>query len=312
MSANKHNGTAVDDLLFIYANQTVLLAAPRLLRRFDRSHDRYYYTVEGGITEPATISFFVSTTSFVKKVLPTSPYLMEWMKKNGAESDALRNEAAHYGTLMHIALANFHEAGFDFGNVRTFIAEYCSKHGLLTNKFVGLWSEKLCKAVLSYAAFCREFKVEPVLIEGMLASDEMGIGGTLDNVCCLTLPKEGRVLAQVDFKSGGIHQSAELQLVINKMIFEENFPHLSIAKLYSWSPKDWRTDPTYTLKDQTATRFTPGVLDSFLHIYRTLYGEEVSGKSYREFSGNILPGDDPAPHYQSINLADLVLGEYNS
>ncbi|WP_165358990.1 hypothetical protein [Spirosoma sordidisoli] len=303
--------SSVDDLLFIYANQTVLLGQPRLLRRFDRASDRYYYTVEGSdMLENLAARFFISTTSFCKKVLPTSSFLIEWMKKQGENADAVRDLAADFGTLMHISFADFHQKGFDFRNTRQRVEGYLLGLGH-SPRLIGEWTTRLNKCVASYAQFCYEYQVEPVLIEGMLASDELGIGGTVDLVAYLTIPKFGRVLAQVDFKSGGIYSSAELQLVINKLIFEENFPHLEIERMYSWAPKDFQKEPTYTLKDQGKTRFTPAVLDALLTVYQALYSTDMN-KQYHEFDGLIKPGQPPADYHQVLGLSEVVLKAYQS
>ena len=147
----------------------------------------------------------------------------------------------------------------------------------------------------------------------MLASDRMGIGGTLDFVGYLTSPKTGeRLLAQVDFKSGGIFESAEMQLVINKLIFEENFRHLEIQKLFSWSPKDFIKEPTYTLKDQGKTTFTPKVIDAYVEIYKERHAQEILGKSYHEFGGLLLPGQEPTGYHRKLTINQVIENEYNA
>ncbi|WP_080056827.1 hypothetical protein [Spirosoma aerolatum] len=302
----------VDNLLYIYANQTVLLTQPRMIRRIDALDSRYYYTIDG---DEAT--FYISTTSFIKKVTPTSPHLIEWFKKHGQQADILRDQAADFGTLMHICFADYHQKGYNFNDtanrVRSYLLQY--DHPLA---LAGEWTKKLNKAVTSYAKFCADFEIEPILIEGMLASDEMGIAGTLDLVAYATVTtkigkgkdattKRERRLVNIDFKSGGIHKSAQMQLALNKLIFEENFPHLEIAENWSWSPKDFQSEPTYTLVNQTKTIYTPALIDHYLAIYAAEYGGELDNKTFHQFTGTIHPGNPIAQHHRAVGVAEAIL-----
>ena len=132
----------VEDLLFIFADQTVLLKEPRLLRRFDRGGDRFYYIIEGSdITGDQAARFYISTTSFCSKVLPTSGFLIEWMKKQGENADAMRDLAADFGTLMHVAFADFHQKGYDFRNTRQRVESYLIGLGH-SPRLIPEWSQR--------------------------------------------------------------------------------------------------------------------------------------------------------------------------
>lgn len=304
----------IDNLLFVYANQTVLLQQPRLIRRIDALDSRYYYTLDG---DEAT--FYISTTSFIKKVTPTGSHLIEWFKKNGMQADILRDQSADFGTLMHICFAEYHKDGYNLNNTAKRVRDYvvsCGHPMALASE----WTKKLNKAMLSYAKFCNDYDIEPILIEGMLASEEMGIAGTLDLVAYATIKekvkaKNGekahtinkRILVNIDFKSGGIHKSAQMQLAINKAIFEENFPHLEIAENWSWSPKDFQTTPTYTLVNQTHTIYTPKILDHYLAIYAAEYGGELESKIFHQFTGTIQPGAPIEQHHRAVGVSEAVI-----
>lgn len=295
-----------EDPLYVYADPNTLITPPAIVRRFNGSGERYYYTVdENGLTA----NFYVSTTTFIRRSLPTSEHLMTWMKKHGDAADRMRDEAAAYGSLMHIAYAEFHRSGWEFDRTKDWImGSNGSIH--LSRETINAWTTRLNKDVLSYAQFCYDYQIEPVLIEGMLCSDELGVGGTVDLIAWATLGKgrfEKRILIQVDFKSGGIHQSAEAQLVINQMIFEENFPHLEIQGLFSFSPKDWLKTPTYTLKCQDDTRFKPATIEAMKVIYDTLHGGQISNKTFHNFNGKLTAGADPLQHHKWVNATDIVL-----
>lgn len=302
----------VDNLLYIYANQTVLLGQPRMIRRIDALDSRYYYTLENG-----EATFYISTTSFIKKVTPASPHLLEWFKKNGMQSDVLRDQAADFGTLMHINFAEFFQHGYDFSKTATTIRNYLMQTGHPAT-LSGEWTKRMNKAVASFARFVEDYQIEPILIEGMLASDEMGIAGTLDLVAYASIPRKvgkgktadtivERKLVNIDFKSGNIHKSAQMQLSINKLIFEENFPHLEIAENWSWSPKDFRIEPSYTLVNQTDTIYTPALIDNYLAIYAAEYQGELESKVFHQFTGTIRPGNPLAMHHRAVGVAEAVL-----
>jgi hypothetical protein len=66
---------------------------------------------------------------------------------------------------------------------------------------------------------------------------------------------EKEVIAIVDFKSGrkGFWESHEIQLKAYQWMVDENYPDLKVEKVFNWSPKDWKSKPTYTLTRQTDT-----------------------------------------------------------
>ena len=350
-NANKMNTARIDELInslygpefselaYVYRDDLILNQPRNIFRTDGGAGDRYYYTEFG-----SKLIFYVSTTTFTKKVMPTSPYLIEWMKQQGVEADKVRDLAADYGTLMHICISDFLTTGYDFNFTRELVSKYLEKLGH-HKSLINPWTKKLNKNMASFKNFCDEYEVEPFLIEMMLASDELGIAGTID-LCCkmrspqqvkdynkavtaygkelekfnkaiesgkdggLEMPKKPvwpeKVKAQIDYKSGGIHESAEVQLTINKMIFHENFPSVKLDMLFSWSPKDWIGDePTYTLKDQTNTRFNYDFVQAGLVIYNIMYKGEIADKRVVEFSGNIENNYRPV----SDNIAIMTLAE---
>src|SRR5690606_18783260 len=98
------------------------------------------------------------------------------------------------------------------------------------------WHANAKRDVLALAQFIREHNVRPLGVEVCLASDEMGVAGTIDLPCKMTVMQDGdwgevyksgprkgetkitkapvEVTAIVDFKSGmkGFWESHEIQL----------------------------------------------------------------------------------------------------
>ncbi|WP_028664448.1 PD-(D/E)XK nuclease family protein [Runella zeae] len=287
---------------WVFADQTVLLVQPKLVRRYDGgSGDRYYYTID-----ESGVKFYPSTTTFTKKVLPTSPYLVAWWKKHGEYADVLTQQAADYGTLMHIAFADFFLTGFDYATSREKVKSYVEALGH-PKDLIGEWHHKLNKAVASHAKWCSDFKVEPVAIEMQLCSDELGIAGTLDLVHYMTDHKGRRTLCQTDYKSGNIYNSHALQLSVNKLIFEENFPHLEIEELYNWSPKDYRTAPTWEFVNQTKNPYTPEIIECFLKIYRAEYPENFAEKKIHVFEGTVKPNSTLTDNTKQITVTEYLI-----
>lgn len=339
-----------EELLFVYKND-LILTQPQMIYRIDGGGgDRYYYRAEQS-EQGVSFIIYPSTTTFCKKVLPTSPFLLKWMKEQGQEADKVRDLAADYGTLMHICIADFLISGYDFSATREIVAAYLQNLGH-HKSLIPVWTKKLNKNLASFKQFCIDWEIEPVLIEAMLASDEIGLAGTIDLVAKMRSPKirkeyaktceryhkaidkyfkdhsawrenpgkkaepvleeeflnepqlPEKIIGSVDFKSGGIHESADLQLQINKIIFHENFPNVKISQSLNWSPKDWETEPTYTIVDQTESRYTYDAINLLLDYYNFMYPEEVANKKVFEFSGVIF--NDETPIFQNAKTKTLL------
>jgi hypothetical protein len=119
---------------------------------------------------------------------------------------------------------------------------------------------------------------KPLAIEICLWHPIDGYAGAIDIVCEMDLiekgffgekylsgvnkgqPKESkqvrRIRAIIDIKSGrkSFYESAEIQLCAYKEMWNIHFPEFPVDKFMNFSPKEWRTTPSYNLKDQTDSR----------------------------------------------------------
>lgn len=323
---------AEEELLYVFCN-TMVLTQPRPIYRVDGgAGDRYYYTVNTKIDGKQEFVFYPSTTTFAKKVLPMGYGLMQWMKQNGENSDTIRDQRADFGTLMHICFAEFLTGGYDFYNTPYLVEKYVTATGN-PKKLIGAWTLELNKNMAAFKQFCNDYEVEPAAIEIMLASDEMGMAGTLDLPCLMVLPEDKKAYEKavkdyernnslktpkdiaepvkpakkfciVDFKSGGVYESAELQLAISKILIEENYPGIKVEGLFNWSPKEWRGDvPTYTLTDQTETKFNYNAMLTLLDYYNLMYPNEIAEKRVIDFVGKIE--NDGLPVSGSVKATTL-------
>jgi hypothetical protein len=268
------NGLQLELCTPYYIDSKIMQNPAYQLRRLDNRGKRVYYRILNN--EPL---IYTGVTSMIKSTLPTSPQLIEWYKKNGSDADEMGNEAADYGTLMHIICQKLLVEGeYNFENLIHDISNFCAEQQLDKKYFVNKYYEKLQRDILSFAQWVLDYKVIPIAIEQVLCSDQHRFAGAIDLVCKLTITEKGtdgsvlksgpnkgqlkivniekEILAIVDFKSGrkGFWESHEIQLKAYELLVHENYPNLKVEKLYNWSPKEWVSTPSYNFKDQTGAK----------------------------------------------------------
>lgn len=243
-------GMTVEEIRALYFNADALREPPYRVFQLNTDGHRYYYR----FNEAGEPEFFPSVTTLLKQVMPTSPFLLDWMIANGKEgATEKRDLAAAYGTFMHIQFERLIiNRRYDFDNVGPVLLAYMESENLPERVFAE-WLPKIRKDVLAFAQFVRDYGVKPLAVEIGLVHPG-GYAGCIDLPCVMTDPKTGEVFrAIVDFKSGrkGFYEEHELQLHLYRDMWNVNFPDMPVARLFNFSPKDWRTKPTYNLKEQT-------------------------------------------------------------
>lgn len=162
------------------------------LKKASRAHT--VYKLENGSRVP-------SATTVMG--LLNKPFLITWANNLGLEginSSEYRDEAADIGTLAH-AMIQAHLSGseVDFENyspMQLSLAE---------------------NAVIKYYEWEKGRKLEPILVEGKLVSEQFKYGGTVDLYC-----KLDGVYTLVDFKSGkALYNEHFGQLAAYKSLLEE-------------------------------------------------------------------------------------------
>jgi len=120
------------------------------------------------------------------------------------------------------------------------------------------WTESFTykeKTGADCAQFVVDYDVRPLAVEIALVHPYSKYAGMIDLPCTMlaALRSKNRIRAIVDFKSGkkGFFEEAEIQLHFYKDMWNVNYPHLQIDRVFNFAPKDWRKRPTYNLKDQT-------------------------------------------------------------
>ena len=244
-------GMTVEEIRALYFNSDALREPPYRVFQLNSDGHRYYYR----FNEAGDPEFYPSVTTLLKQVMPTPPGLLDWMISNGKDgATEKRDLAAAYGTFMHIQFERLIiNRRYDFDNVAPVLLEYMERENLPERVFAE-WLPKIRKDVLAFAQFVRDYNVKPLAIEIGLVHPGGRFAGCIDLPCIMVDPKTGeRFTAIVDFKSGrkGFYEEHELQLHLYRDMWNVNFPDMPVSRLFNFSPKDWRTKPTYNLKDQT-------------------------------------------------------------
>lgn len=244
-------GMTVEEIRAVYFNADALKEPAYRVFQLNSDGYRYYYR----FNEAGEPEFFPSVTTLLKQVMPTPPALLDWMIANGKDgATEKRDLAAAYGTFMHIQFETLViNRRYDFDNVPAVLLDYMERENL-PEKVFSEWLPKIRKDVLAFAQFVRDYNVKPLAIEIGLVHPEYHYAGCIDLPCLMTDPKSGKQFtAIVDFKSGrkGFYEEHELQLHLYREMWNVNYPETPVARVFNFSPKDWRTKPTYNLKDQT-------------------------------------------------------------
>lgn len=244
-------GMTVEEIKALFFDSTALVEPKYRLYQLNSDGYRYYYRFD----ENGEPEFYPSVTTMLKQVMPMSPFLLDWMLANGKEgATEKRDLAAAYGTFMHGQFEKLIiNREYDFDMVPGYVLEFMERENL-PEKVFGEWCIKIRKDVLAFAQFVRDYNVKPLAVEIGLVHPECRYAGCVDLPCIMTEPKSGKVFsAIVDFKSGrkGFYEEHELQLHLYRDMWNANFPQKPIERLFNFSPKDWRTKPTYNLKEQT-------------------------------------------------------------
>jgi hypothetical protein len=267
-------GITSEKLSAMFFDATKLKNQPEPLYRLDSSGHRYYYRFD----EQGEPVFYTSVTTMIRNTMPTSPHLIQWLvDKGGDNGKDEAEERAHYGTFLHVQCASLLINGtYDLDKLQGLLQIYLTTNNIPQDRIK--WADELKKDVLAFAQFMIDTNCKPLAIEICLWHPIDGYAGAIDIVCEMDLvekgffgetylsgankgqPKESkqvrRIRAIIDIKSGrkGFYESHEIQLKAYTEMWNIHFPDTVIDKTFNWSPKEWRTTPSYNLKDQTDSR----------------------------------------------------------
>jgi hypothetical protein len=136
---------------------------------------RFYRTASGA---------YVPSVTAILEAYPKGAQYYEWLKRNGQDSDEIRDEAGRRGSVVHEA---------------TEALDQGAELSLMTDEGEPKYKLSEWAMIGRYAEFRERFPAKVHAIETKLASDELGYAGTLDRI--MTMP-DGRTLL-VDIKTSG-------------------------------------------------------------------------------------------------------------
>ena len=162
-------------------------------QRIDFLDNRFYFSEDGTA---------VPSVTTLLEAYPKGAAFYEWLKKNGEDSDTIRDEAGRKGSLVH-GLTESYDNGEE--------VSLLNEEGYVVYKMVE-WVMFEC-----YVEFWSRFPFEIIHTELSLVSKSLGFAGTLDRI----IEMNGkRVLLDIK-TSGSIWPSFWLQLAAYKQLFQE-------------------------------------------------------------------------------------------
>ena len=256
------------------------------LRRLNADGKRFYYTTDSN----NNIYLYPSVTSVLGAVIPKENYLISWIAERGEQQARIeRDSKAAYGTAMHALIAKFlmnQKISLSHNFIKNFVLDLDLKY------YEKEWIYELQKDLVAFAKFANDYEIKPIAIEIPLVSHIWKIAGAIDLVCEIKIKDEVSI-AIIDFKSSrkGYNPTTNMyQLELYKQLWNENYTDIKVAKLFNWSPKDFRTNkPTYTITDQT-DKAKINVLNAYIDIYYSTNKEFPSDRMV--IDGDLKLGED--------------------
>lgn len=165
-------------------------------QRIDFLDNRFYFDEEGNA---------IPSVTTILESYPKGAAFYEWLKKNGEDSDAIRDEAGRKGSLVH-SLTELYDKGEEVNLI--------DPDGYVAFKMIE-WA-----MFERYVEFRKRFPFEIIHTELSLISKTLGFAGTLDRII-----KMNSKTVLVDIKtSGSVWPSYWLQLAAYKQLFEQQYP----------------------------------------------------------------------------------------
>lgn len=272
-----------------YAAEWVKQIQTPTIYRMTVAGKRVYYEI-GADGYP--ILYDGATNNIANGYCDQSGALEKWkakMRLEGKDPDEYANYRADFGTVMHYMYGLF-LTGTKMTLVPSYIKDLVMKADVRVSKrrkeeICANDIDELIDDILSFAIFCKERNVKPVLIEKMLRLHKLKIASSVDAVVEMdsepevyevevdtgevykTGPKKGqpkmakqkirqvrRIFAILDFKSGkNFYDEYALQLELYRRMMRENYGKLiEIEEMYNFAPGDPSSKTVkYKLKRQT-------------------------------------------------------------
>lgn len=274
-----------------YAAEWIKDIPTPVLYRMTVAGKRVYYEMD---VDGYPIIYDGATNNIANGYCDTSGALEKWkneMRLKGKDPDEYANYRADLGTIMHY-LFGLYLTGVNIKLIPTWIRKVVKEAKLRIDKYrmeriLVDNIDELIEDLISFAIFCKERHVKPVLIEKMLRSSRLKVASSVDAVVEMDsepemveievetgeLYKVGakkgqpkmekkkvkrcrRIFAILDFKSnrkGNFYDEYAFQLELYRRMIQENYGKiLEIEEIYNFAPGDPTAKTSqYKLKRQT-------------------------------------------------------------
>lgn len=274
-----------------YAAEWIKDIPTPVLYRMTVAGKRVYYEMD---VDGYPIIYDGATNNIANGYCDTSGALEKWkneMRLKGKDPDEYANYRADLGTIMHY-LFGLYLTGVNIKLIPTWIRKVVKEAKLRIDKYrmeriLVDNIDELIEDLISFAIFCKERNVKPVLIEKMLRSSRLKVASSVDAVVEMdsepemveievetgesykTGAKKGqpktekkkikrcrRIFAILDFKSnrkGNFYDEYAFQLELYRRMILENYGKiLEIEEIYNFAPGDPTAKTNqYKLKRQT-------------------------------------------------------------
>lgn len=274
-----------------YAAEWIKDIPTPVLYRMTVAGKRVYYEM-GADGYP--IIYDGATNNIANGYCDTSGALEKWkneMRLKGKDPDEYANYRADLGTIMHY-LFGLYLTGVNIKLIPTWIRKVVKEAKLRIDKYrmeriLVDNMDELIEDLISFAIFCKERHVKPVLIEKMLRSRRLKVASSVDAVVEMDSEPEmveievetgefyktgakkdqpktekkkikrcRRIFAILDFKSnrkGNFYDEYAFQLELYRRMIMENYGKiLEIEEIYNFAPGDPTAKTSqYKLKRQT-------------------------------------------------------------
>jgi hypothetical protein len=295
-----------------WADYASLLLHPKwVINRYDdKKGNRFYYFVDG-----KEVVIGAGSTTVIERVMPYEErrYIEKW-KESNPNWRHLLDISGEYGTLEHITHGDImFQKGVNKSTIEA-MQKIIVEYGGNLNMPI--------KDVLAFMKFQEDFQLVPLLIEASLAwqdpETKEWLMMTIDLLAKMTVTIKTKTQVEdgvylrgankgqprfkdvtteekvekillIDFKGNffdkddkKFYESNKLQLQAAKLAVEQNFD-IKVDDVYNYAPKNWHTEPSYTL---TKWDLTQHDWDVFYNYWKT-----AQLKGYNKPEGKMLITD---------------------
>jgi hypothetical protein len=300
--------------------KAVLLAGQKIFRANAGGY-RYYIDTTG--------KSFMSVTSFLSATQPEGRHLKNFRSQMAAElgsSEAMESyvqSTADYGTALHIAVSDFVRNGkIDWLAFEDWAYMYISETVTTKRDIVYQAVIELVNDTAALLKFLFDYRCNVLAVE-LPVFYNVGTGGI---ATCIDLVVEmdvkhydktpveqrKRHKAIINIKSGkkGFYETHLQQLALEREAYNDTYGSITgkIEAAYNVAPNDWKTTPTYKLKD-----WTEQLDETYKLLYFDIQKADAKGilkapeRKENRFIGTTAYGQDPTEAMKANNLLDWIL-----